>query len=221
VCQGDFGNARSAEALEEGDSGAEDGDEDMCRGGDTDRGRGGGTDMGRKGDTESAGMGRGGGGGGGTSGSCSGGLVHGEEFAHGDRRYVAPEVLGGRAHPGGLYAADIFSLGASLYELASSERLPSHGEEYARFRQGSVPPLPGVSAGFAGLVAAMLQPDPGRRPSAEQLQTHPLLLPYAGAGGGSGTREGGREREELSRTVTQLRSRLAEAMGRLRQLEGT
>ena len=42
----------------------------------------------------------------------------GEEMVHGDRRYVAPEVLdfgGGEEGMGQWFAADIFSLGVSLY----------------------------------------------------------------------------------------------------------
>jgi hypothetical protein len=60
---------------------------------------------------------------------------------HGDRRYVAPEVLNWELHEegnGGWYAADVFSLGACLYELASHRRLAAQGDEYVRLRRYSV-----------------------------------------------------------------------------------
>ena len=39
-----------------------------------------------------------------------------------------------------LAKADVFALGASIYELASEERLPEAGSSYHVFRSGGSPP---------------------------------------------------------------------------------
>jgi serine/threonine protein kinase len=91
------------------------------------------------------------------------------DLIHGDRKYVAPEVLGiepKTVEEAGWYAADIFSLGLSLYELASSEPLPAQGEGYARLRRGDVPRPGAISHALAALIASMLEPDPRQRPTA-------------------------------------------------------
>lgn len=53
----------------------------------------------------------------------------------GDSCYVAPELLEGRFSP----AADIFSLGISLLELACNLELPSSGCTWHALRGGHLP----------------------------------------------------------------------------------
>jgi wee1-like protein kinase len=47
----------------------------------------------------------------------------------------------------GLDRADIFSLGATAYELARGQLLPSSGDEYQSLRAGKMTLLPALSAG--------------------------------------------------------------------------
>jgi serine/threonine protein kinase len=65
------------------------------------------------------------------------------DFEDGDRRYLAPELLAGRcSHPA---AADVFSLGLSMYQLICGQPLPSDGPEYRMLRDGTAPRCPNVS----------------------------------------------------------------------------
>ena len=69
----------------------------------------------------------------------------------------------------GLDRADIFSLGATAFELARGAPLPSHGDEYQALRQGKVPALRGFSVSFQQMVAGMMREDPTARPTARAL----------------------------------------------------
>jgi hypothetical protein len=64
----------------------------------------------------------------------------------GDRRYLPPELLSGDHSC--LSAADIFSLGITLYELASGVELDYDGEQYASLRRGEALQLPACSPVF-------------------------------------------------------------------------
>jgi serine/threonine protein kinase len=65
----------------------------------------------------------------------------------GDKRYLAAELLAGDHR--NLQAADIFSLGLTLYELATGAELPGDGELYQRLRRGGRLQLPGLTDAFA------------------------------------------------------------------------
>jgi serine/threonine protein kinase len=93
-----------------------------------------------------------------------------EDGQEGDASYMAPELLSsGARHP----SADIFSLGLTLYELAStcSWELPSEGSKWQELRNGSDPPeLPRSRCPeLSQLIKAMINPDPQRRPSADDI----------------------------------------------------
>jgi serine/threonine protein kinase len=65
------------------------------------------------------------------------------DFEEGDRRYLAPELLASKCtHPA---AADIFSLGISMYQLVSGTSLPSDGPDYTMLREGIAPRCPDAS----------------------------------------------------------------------------
>ncbi|KAH7722054.1 Membrane-associated tyrosine- and threonine-specific cdc2-inhibitory kinase, partial [Aphelenchoides avenae] len=53
----------------------------------------------------------------------------------GDSRYLAPEVLNDKPSK----AADIFSLGITIFELATDAALPAHGERWHDLREGRIP----------------------------------------------------------------------------------
>ncbi|XP_066840327.1 LOW QUALITY PROTEIN: membrane-associated tyrosine- and threonine-specific cdc2-inhibitory kinase [Anser cygnoides] len=94
----------------------------------------------------------------------------------GDPRYLAPEVLGGGPRAAGP-PADVFSLGLTLLEVAAGRELPAAGEGWQELRRGGLPPdmARGLTPELRELLAAMLEPDPQRRPSAEALlRTAPL-----------------------------------------------
>lgn len=68
----------------------------------------------------------------------------------GDRRYCSKELMaGGR---GALRAADVFSLGLTVYELASGAELPNDGPVYACLRESKLPRLEGYSLDLQDLV---------------------------------------------------------------------
>lgn len=62
------------------------------------------------------------------------------EIIEGDRVYVSGELLAG--DHSNIYAADMFSLGITLLELALRSPLPEDGPQYASLRRGEIPPLP-------------------------------------------------------------------------------
>ena len=102
-------------------------------------------------------------------------------WEEGDGRYVAPELLSSSAaasSPRPTPAADVFSLGATLFECATGKPPPRGGEALpaagaataivAAFAARPSSSSPSLSL-LAGLVAAAMLPDPRARPSAAQL----------------------------------------------------
>jgi serine/threonine protein kinase len=92
--------------------------------------------------------------------------------------YMAPEQVEGR-EPGG--AADLFSLGLVLYEMAVG-KLPFPGASLGQMlSSGSHLAVPqpsrerlGVSAGLDGMVAKLLEKDPAKRPPSAAQVAHDL-----------------------------------------------
>ena len=74
------------------------------------------------------------------------------EFDEGDRRYCSAELIAG-VHSN-LRAADVFSLGATVFELASLSEMPHEGPLYDALRTGCVPDVPGYSEAFQTLLKA-------------------------------------------------------------------
>jgi serine/threonine protein kinase len=105
-----------------------------------------------------------------------------EDGQEGDTSYMAPELLSsGMRHP----SSDIFSLGLTLYELASnlSWELPSEGPRWQELRQGShSADLPiSRSPALGQLIQAMLKPDPTLRPSADVILDQVPQVKIAGS----------------------------------------
>lgn len=136
----------------------------------------------------------------------------------GDARYLAPELLdtraaGGAASSSGgnavaLDKVDAFALGASLYELAAGRPLPSSGPVWAGLRAGRLGLLPASSAGFRGLVKALMAPSPGDRPALAAVLRWPVLVNGGGGGvgwGGAPPPRGWRARRRWRRWPRQRR----------------
>lgn len=101
--------------------------------------------------------------------------------SEGDARYCPHELLQGNHHA--LDKADIFCLGATLYELATASPLPTGGANYQKIRQGKLALLPTYSHNFMRLLKSMMAEQPEQRPSAESIMRNPIVsrvsLPFA------------------------------------------
>ncbi|KAJ7977527.1 wee1-like protein kinase [Quillaja saponaria] len=91
----------------------------------------------------------------------------------GDARYMPREILNEKYDH--LDKVDIFSLGASIYELVRGSPLPESGSQILNLKEGKLPLLPGYSLQFQNLLKAMLDPDPIQRPSAKELVENPIF----------------------------------------------
>ncbi|KAH6757330.1 WEE1-like kinase [Perilla frutescens var. hirtella] len=91
----------------------------------------------------------------------------------GDARYMPQEIL--NENYDNLDKVDIFSLGASIYELVKGSPLPESGPHFLHLREGKLPLLPGHSIQFQNLIKAMMDADPVRRPSARELVQNPIF----------------------------------------------
>ncbi|CAM9745302.1 unnamed protein product [Chrysoparadoxa australica] len=91
----------------------------------------------------------------------------------GDTLYMAKELLETDAR---LPSADMFSLGITVYEIASGIVLPGEGEGWHDLRDGRVPPLPQrFGRDLNRLVLSLMTPQPQDRPSAAELLADPLV----------------------------------------------
>ncbi|KAG8370656.1 hypothetical protein BUALT_Bualt13G0005900 [Buddleja alternifolia] len=91
----------------------------------------------------------------------------------GDARYMPQEIL--NENYDNLDKVDIFSLGASIYELVRGSPLPESGSHFLNLREGKLALLPGHSLQFQNLIKVMMDADPVRRPSAKDLVENPIF----------------------------------------------
>ena len=91
----------------------------------------------------------------------------------GDSKYIAPELLEGTFSK----AADIFSLGITVLELACSLELPKGGPLWQRLRQKQLPNefTTGLSDDLILLISSMMDPDPSNRPTVDQILRMPCV----------------------------------------------
>ena len=99
-----------------------------------------------------------------------------DEFTEGDSRYLAPEIL----NPGVVKKeSDIFSLGATVLEMASLIEMPQVGKTWDTLRSGNIASLGIIpmhySNDFKWLIQLMMDPNYENRPSAEKILTHPRI----------------------------------------------
>ena len=74
--------------------------------------------------------------------------------------------------------ADIFSLGATLLEIASSMNLPQQGKLWQKLREGNqikFSPSVNRSTHLEDLINKMMDPDPDTRPCIDEILLHPYL----------------------------------------------
>ncbi|XP_002985199.2 wee1-like protein kinase [Selaginella moellendorffii] len=91
----------------------------------------------------------------------------------GDSRYLPMELINDdHSH---LDKADMFSLGATFYELARRSPLPASGSQYQAIRQGKLALLPGFSLVFQSLIKSLMHPAAKNRPSAAQALKNALF----------------------------------------------
>lgn len=91
----------------------------------------------------------------------------------GDARYMPQEIL--NEDYDHLDKVDVFSLGATMYELIKGSPLPESGPQFLNLRDGKLPLLPGHSLQFQNFLKVMVDPDPVQRPSAKELVENPIF----------------------------------------------
>lgn len=96
-----------------------------------------------------------------------------EDTLEGDARYMAPELLRGEYGP----AADVFSLGVTILELACNIEVPNGGEGWQQLRQACLPSevTSGLSDELQTVLRMMLAPDPSDRPTVSELLALPSV----------------------------------------------
>ncbi|QCD79089.1 wee1-like protein kinase [Vigna unguiculata] len=92
----------------------------------------------------------------------------------GDAQYMPPEIL--NENYDHLGKADIFSLGASMFDIIQRSRLPTAETEFSKLKEGKVPHLPGVTIQFQNLLKVMMDPDPLKRPSATEILGNSIFI---------------------------------------------
>ncbi|KAF3773354.1 Wee1-like protein kinase [Nymphaea thermarum] len=95
------------------------------------------------------------------------------QIEEGDARYMPLEILNDKHEH--LDRVDIFSLGASIYELVKGSPLPASGSQFLALREGKLSLLPGYSLQFQNLLKIMMDPDLRQRPSAKELLMNPIF----------------------------------------------
>ena len=102
------------------------------------------------------------------------------DVVEGDSRYMSKELLDDfddftdRRHHRDLTKSDLFSLGATAYELVQAQPLPPNGPLWHALRDGP-PPLTtdtNVPPALNDVVLAMMRSEPSERPSAGDLLKH-------------------------------------------------
>lgn len=96
------------------------------------------------------------------------------DVEEGDSRYMSMELLSGDLED--LTKSDIFSLGATLYEICLGRGLPQDGQEWQDIRQGVLHPMRNSSFDFQMIIQTMMSPKKEDRPAASELLKKRQLL---------------------------------------------
>ena len=95
-----------------------------------------------------------------------------DDITEGDARYMAQELLNEYYDLIDISKADIFSLGATLYELMIGESLPCNGTEWHDIRQGRLDKLDNnkiFSENVKNIIKMLLNAEGKLRPSADEI----------------------------------------------------
>lgn len=99
-----------------------------------------------------------------------------QDVEEGDSRYMSLELLSGD-HRDDLTKSDIYSLGATMYEICLRRSLPMNGPEWQDIRAGKLCVFPSdVDVDMTNIIHRMMDSTPGNRPSPISLLKHPQLL---------------------------------------------
>jgi len=90
-----------------------------------------------------------------------------DSIDEGDSKYLASETMQGKFTK----AADIFSLGITIFEIASGLELPKYGKVYHKLRHNQIEDLyfNGLSAELADIIKLMMEADYSKRPTIDEL----------------------------------------------------
>lgn len=93
----------------------------------------------------------------------------------GDSKYLPRELL--HDDFSNMPMADIYSLGATVLEVALGRPLPGSGAEWQQLRDGHLPmaELRECPPDLTAVLRWMMHPDPQQRPTADELLRHPLF----------------------------------------------
>jgi len=99
---------------------------------------------------------------------------NGGDVEEGDSRYMSLELLGGDHSD--LTKSDIFSFGATMYEICLERQLPTDGQEWQEIRHGLLQPLQNTPVEMEAFIKEMMNQQPDSRPRpADLLKKRELL----------------------------------------------
>lgn len=96
------------------------------------------------------------------------------DVEEGDSRYMSRELLSGDTSD--ITKCDIFSLGATMYEVCLGRSLPADGPEWADIRSGKLCVLRRTHPALIEMIRDMMHPEPSKRPCASALLRRRHLL---------------------------------------------
>jgi len=97
-----------------------------------------------------------------------------KDVEEGDSRYMSMELLSGDHND--LTKSDIFSLGATMYEICLGRPLPMSGQEWQDIRSGTLQHMPNTSPDMALIISQMMHPQAASRPTSTELLQRKQLL---------------------------------------------
>ena len=100
-----------------------------------------------------------------------------EDAMEGDPKYLAKELMQGKFTP----AADVFSLGITVLEMACDIELPNSGNNWHLLRDGNIPfeTFNPISQNLRQVIISMMAPDYRRRPTTSELLSLSQVCRYS------------------------------------------